>query len=270
MDTYENQGYEQGRALLEKDRLSYAVMYDVIGGPVKKIITDHKRIMIAHTAMVYPTWIWAPEDVKETELELIFQTVLKEFSPLCEYRFNTKYSIAEYLIRKFTESGQGEWKIATNIVAYECQAAQEPVKKVDGKLETLDISQEELSARLIEEASLAIGDRIFSREESLEAAREQLKRQVLYVWRNAEGKAVSFCDRNEDGNHVKISQCYTPEEERGKGYAARMIYELCRDALAKGQVPMLYADADYESSNRCYQKIGFEAKGKIATIGSVK
>lgn len=270
MDVYENQGYAQGRTLLEKDRLSYAVMYDVLGSLVKKVITDHKRIMIVHTAKVYPTWIWTVEDVTEAELAKVCQTVLSEFSPLCEYRFNTKYSIAEYLIRKFKESGQGEWKIATNIVAYECLKAQEPVKRVEGKLERLDISQEELAAKMIEEASVAIGDRILDREESLEAAREQLKRQVLYIWRNAEGKAVSFCDRNEDGHHVKVSQCYTAAEERGKGYGARMIYEICRDALDKGQIPMLYADADYAPSNRCYQKIGFEVKGKIATIGIAK
>lgn len=268
MDVYQDQSYVQGQALLEKDKLSYAVMYNVLGGTVKKIVTDHKRIMIVHTEKVYPTWIWAPEDVTEEELDQIFQRILTEFAPLSEYRFNTRHSIAEYLIRRLQESGMGEWKITTNIAAYECHQVQAPGKRVDGKLELLDASQEELAAKMIEEASLAIGDRVINREESLSAAKEQLERQVLYVWRDAEGKAVAFCDRNQDEHYVKISQCYTLSEERGKGYAAQMIYEICRDILDKGQIPMLYADADYAPSNRCYQKIGFEAKGRIATIGA--
>lgn len=267
MDVYNDNSFTKGRALLEKDKLAYAVMYNVLGGNVKKMITDSKRIIIAHTAKVYPTWIWAPDDVTEIELDQIFHSILAEFAPVSAYRFNTKYDIATYLIRRLRESDWGDWRITVNIAAYECHEAQVPGKIVDGNLEQLRSSQLELAAKMIEEASIAIGDRILSRAESHQAAREQLKQQVLYIWRDSEGKAVAFCDRNQDDNYVKISQCYTVPEERGKGYAAQMIYEICRDIIENGHIPMLYADAYYASSNRCYQKIGFELKGRIATIG---
>lgn len=267
MDIYVDKSYTEGRALLEKDKLSYAVLYNVLGGDVKKIITDHKRLIIAHTAKVFPTWIWAPDDVTETELEQIYQTVLAEFEPITEYRFNTKYEIASYLINRLQEDKKGGWKITLNIAAYECHEPKAPEQKVDGYLEQMDSSQLELAIKMIEEASIAIGDVVLTREESEKAAREQLARKVLYLWRNQESKPVAFCDRNTDDNYVKVSQCYTVLEERGKGYAAQMIYEICRDIVDNGQIPMVYADADYVSSNRCYQKIGFELKGRIATIG---
>ncbi len=267
MDVYVDRSYPEGRTLLERDKLSYAVLDSVLGGDVKKIITDHKRLIIAHTAKVFPTWIWAPDDVTEQELEQIYQTISAEFDPICEYRFNTKYEIADYLINRLKRDNKGDWNITVNIAAYECHEAKAPEKEVDGYLEQMNSSQLELAARMIEEASIAIGDRVFTHEESEQAAKEQLERRVLYIWRNKEGKAVAFCDRNVDNNYVKVSQCYTLSEERGKGYAAQMIYELCKDIIEDGQVPMLYADADYVSSNRCYQKIGFECRGKIATIG---
>lgn len=267
MDVYVDKSYTKGRALLEKDKLSYAVLYNVLGGEVKKIITDHKRLIIAYTAKVFPTWIWAPDDVTETDLERIYQTVLAEFEPISEYRFNTKYEIADYLIKRFQEDNKGDWKITLNIAAYECHEPKAPNREVDGYLEQMDSSQLELACKMIEEASIAIGDAVLTREESEQAAKRQLERKVLYLWRNKEGKPVAFCDRNADDHYVKVSQCYTVEEERGKGYAAQMIYELCRDIVENGQIPMLYADADYVSSNRCYQKIGFELKGRIATIG---
>lgn len=270
IDIFTDKNYIEGRKLLEEDKLSYAVLYNVLGSDVKKIITDHKRFMIAHTAKVYPTWIWAPDDVSEQELDEIYQFILKEFSPVDDYRFNTKYEIAKYLMKRLGEEGIADFGISANIVAYECHEAIMPTKKAEGFLEQLKESDLDLAAKLIEEASLAIGDRVMVHEESIEAAKEQLQHGVLYVWRNKAGKAVSFCDKNKDNHYVKISQCYTPKEERGKSYAAWMIYELCRDCLKENQIPMLYADGDYESSNRCYQKIGFELKGRIAMIGRKK
>lgn len=266
MNIYVDQNGVVDRRLLEKDKLSYAVLYNVLGGTVKKIITDHKRIMIAHTAAVYPTWIWAPDDVSKVELDIIYQTIKKEFTPIEYYRFNTKYEIAFYLIQRFWKEEQIRLHISTNIAAYECLKPQAPSKQVDGHLERMKKEDVQLASRMIREASLAIGDRIFTEEESVEAAKEQLARQCLYIWRDKAGNPVAFCDRNADENYEKISQCYTIPEARGKNYAGRMIYEICRDIVSAGQIPMLYADADYVPSNRCYQNIGFELKGKIATI----
>ncbi len=257
-------------ALLEADKLSYAVVTQVLKGTVKKIITDHRRILIVHTAAVYPTWIWAPDDVTERELEIIYQQIKREFAPIKEYRFNTKYKIADYLMKRFVQEDGEDFQILANIAAYECLCPKAPVKQVEGALERIKKEDAELAARLIMEASAAIGDRILSQEESREAAKEQLERQCLYIWRDGQGTPVAFCDRNEDQNYTKVSQVYTIPEARSKGYAGRMIYEICLDIRSRGQIPMLYADADYAPSNRCYQNIGFVRKGSIATIGIKK
>lgn len=266
LDVYVDAEQVVDRSLLEKDKLSYAVLFNVLGGTVKKIITDHRRIIIAHTAEVFPTWIWAPDDVTEEELDIIYQEIRKEFTPIQDYRFNTKYEIAGYLIKRFAEEEKITFQVSTNIAAYECLEPKAPNKEVDGQLELMKKEDVELASRMIREASLAIGDRIVTEEESVEAAKEQLERQCLYIWRDAAGVPVAFCDRNADDHYTKVSQVYTVPEARSKGYAGRMIYEICTDIVACGQIPMLYADADYAPSNRCYQNIGFVLKGKIATI----
>lgn len=74
----------------------------------------------------------------------------------------------------------------------------------------------------------------------------------------------------EDEHYVKITQVYTVPEFCRRNYAGRMVYEICREVVANGQMPMLYADADYYASNRCYQNIGFELKGRLVTIGVKK
>lgn len=269
LQTYINAVKCVDTSLLEADKLSFAVLVNILGGtfPLQKVITDHKRIIIAFSAPVYPAWIWAPDDVTEEELDVIYQTIKKEFSSLENYRFNTKYEIANYLLKRIQEEEGLAYRIKANIVTYECPDPKLPAKEVDGKLECLTKDDIDLAARLIREASLAIGDRVLSEEESVEAAKEQLERQVLYIWRDAKGEPVAFCDRNTEKHYTKVSQCYTVPEARGKGYAGRMIYELCQESVSNGQLPMLYADGDYAPSNRCYQNIGFELKGKIAMIG---
>lgn len=266
MNVYVNENRSADRGLLEKDKLSYAVLFNVMAGTVKKVITDHKRIIIAHTAPVFPTWIWAPDDVTEAELDLIYQTIRRESSPIKDYRFNTKYEIAEYLIKRFGEDGV-ELHISINIAAYDCPSPKPPKKQVEGHLEIPTADDLELAARMICEASVAIGDRIFSKEESVQAAKDQIAKQSIFIWRDADGKAVSFCGKTEDEHYVKITQVYTVPEARGKNYAGQMIYEICSQVVASGQMPMLYADADYGASNRCYQNIGFELKGRLVTIG---
>lgn len=266
LKTYIEQSQVVDTSLLDADKLSYAVLFNVLGGTVKKVITDHERIIIAHTAPIFPTWIWAPDDVTAEELELIWQTIQKEFVPIKDYRFNTKYEIATYLLERMKQE-QIYFQITVNLAAYECPLPKAPKRQVDGCLELMKKDDVELAARLIGEASMAIGDHILSEEQCLEAAKEQLERQCLYIWRNGEGEPVAFCDRNEDAHYTKISQVYTIPEARGKSYAGRMIYEICQDVVAKGQMPMLYADGDYVPSNRCYRNIGFELKGKLVTIG---
>ena len=257
-------------SLLEADKLSYAVLVNILGGTftLQKIITDHKRIIIALSAPVYPAWIWAPDDVTEEELDSIYQVIKKEFAPLKDYRFNTKYSIATYLIDRINEEFGLDYHIKVNMVTYDCPNPKPPAKEVDGHMECLAEEDIELAARLVREASIAIGDVVIPEDKSVELAKEQLERQVLYIWRDAKGKPVAFCDRHNEKHYTKISQCYTVEEARGNGYAGRVIYELCKESVESGHLPMLYADGDYAPSNRCYQNIGFELKGKIAMIGA--
>lgn len=269
MDIYVNEKRVEDRVLLEEDKLTYAVLFSVLAGPLKKVITDHKRILIAHTAPVYPTWIWAPDDATEEDLNLIYQTIKKEFAPIKDYRFNTKYEIAEYLIKRFDEDGE-KLHIKVNMATYDCPTPRPPKKQVDGQLEVLTEDELELAAHMVREASKAIGDRIFTEKESVQEAKAQIAKQSIFIWRNADGKAVSFCGKIEDEHYVKITQVYTVPEFCRRNYAGRMIYEICQDVVANGQMPMLYADADYYASNRCYQNIGFELKGRLVTIGCTK
>ncbi len=260
----------EGKQLIKADSLPYAMLNVVLSGKIKKIVTDKKRFIIAHTADIFPTWIWMPDDYTEDEFEKVFSLIKREFTPVNNYRFNTKTEIAHKLVEKFKTDMKLDYKITVNIVSYECRNPLAPCKEVEGSLRQLCMEDFELAKKLIHEASTAIGDRQISEDELPVLAKERLERGVLFVWEDLDKNVVSFCDKNPGDRYVKISQVYTPEKYRGNSYAARLIYELCDECVKNGEVPMLYADADYESSNRCYQKIGFVNKGRIATIANYR
>lgn len=55
-----------------------------------------------------------------------------------------------------------------------------------------------------------------------------------------------------------ISGVYTPKEERGKGYAYNLVYELSKKCLDEGaEYCVLYTDAENPISNHVYEKIGY-------------
>lgn len=70
----------------------------------------------------------------------------------------------------------------------------------------------------------------------------------------------------------RITRVFTNRSDRGNGYASMLITELCEETLKQGKTLVLYADADYPSSNRAYTKIGFINQGDLynVKIGTAK
>eukprot|EP01040_Poterioochromonas_malhamensis_P016513 gene16513-18756_t len=56
---------------------------------------------------------------------------------------------------------------------------------------------------------------------------------------------------------VRFGSVYTPEEERGHGYASILVNLLTKQFFDEGKVCTLYTDADNPVSNSIYYKIGY-------------
>ena len=60
-------------------------------------------------------------------------------------------------------------------------------------------------------------------------------------------------------NGIRIGPVYTPPELRGRGYASALVAELSRMLLAEGRrFCFLYTDLANPTSNRIYERIGYE------------
>ena len=90
----------------------------------------------------------------------------------------------------------------------------------------------------------------------------------LVFWEQC-GTPVSFAGFGGDTpNGVRIGPVYTPPEQRGHGYASALVASVSADRLAEGKrFCFLYTDLANPTSNRIYERIGYERVCESAHIG---
>ena len=183
-----------------------------------------------------------------------------------EHRFNIKYELAEYFMKRALEDGK-KLEIQTNMFAYDNLAPVEPAGKCDGKFHQCVESDVD---ELVEMMDLFHHD-IDADYESLETYRKSaldgIEKGLFFFWQDENGRNVACCVYRPTGEMASIGYVYTREEARRKHYAENLVYRVTKIASEAGFVPMLYTDADYVASNACYEKIGYVLRGKLCTIG---
>lgn len=257
---------ERDYKILENDKYTFFVLRRIIGGKCEFLMSDHERILICFTGKPFPIWIWTPDDASEEEMEKIYRIATENSFLSGEYRFNLKYSLAEF----FMEKAAGDGKIlsvSTNMFAYDCQNPVEPTRIADGSIyrcasgdldelvDFMDLFHQETGIdqkdhdgyRMDAEAFINTGN--------------------MFFWKDGQGNNVASCKFVPNGNLASVSLVFTRPQFRRRHYAENLVYQVTKLAMDAGYVPMLYTDADYAASNACYEKIGYVLRGKLCTIG---
>jgi GNAT superfamily N-acetyltransferase len=97
-------------------------------------------------------------------------------------------------------------------------------------------------------------------EAALQRAGQLINRRELYLYEDEEHQTVSMAAATRRlVNGMGITYVFTPEEHRGKGYAAANIYYLSKALLDQGyQFCTLYVDKKNPLSTRAYEKVGYK------------
>jgi predicted GNAT family acetyltransferase len=95
-------------------------------------------------------------------------------------------------------------------------------------------------------------------EECQERANDYIKQKSLYLWidQNRPVSMVKWARPTKNG--IVVTLVYTPDEERGKGYASSSVHAFSKLLLEKYEFCSLYTDLANPTSNSIYQKIGYE------------
>ena len=253
-------------ALLEHDRVPFAVMRNILAGafgPVGKILSDEKRMIVCYTCPPFPGWAWLPKDATEAEMASCWQVIREELPPESGYCINMTPALAAYVMG--TQEGKA-LRSHRRINAYACDVLVE-LPPVAGDLVAVGMEHLDLLAHWAEALSVEENLDLRPFEAHLEATRGFIERKRLFIWRTPEGEPAAMCAVTEEEGLGYISLVYTPVEKRRRGYAAALVREVCRCLLVQGMRPALCTDATYAPSNACYRKLGFQLEGEIVTIG---
>jgi predicted GNAT family acetyltransferase len=99
-------------------------------------------------------------------------------------------------------------------------------------------------------------------EAALNRANTLIENKKIYFYENLDHKVVTMAVAARELVHgIAITYVYTPEEFRGKGYAAANMYYLSKEMLEKGyEFCTLFVDKKNPLSGRAYEKVGFKTQ----------
>lgn len=262
-DFYEWQKDIVDTDILGEDMLTFSVLSAIVNQKCEKVFTDGKTVIICYSCSPYPVWVWVSSQAAGETVSRVAECLAEEFPPEKGYNYNLSYQLLEHLKK---EKGWDKCTIETNMLTYRCDKALHPEKSCGGK------------ARLATAGDIALlgeWNRQFCKEmENLELtpevcrqkAEEKMAAGNLFLWEDEKGIPVAMAMKWSDSCYSKVMSVYTAPDKRRKGYALHLVYEITAGILEENRIPILYTDADYEASNACYKKIGYQQVGSLCTV----
>ena len=265
MDRFVN---DKDYELINKDRCSFYVLNKILHGECDLILSDHKDIIFCHSTSPYPLWIWTPDNASIDVYEKVWN-LIQEYKPfLSSYRYNIKYGLADYLIKKGKENNINI-EMFEELCAYECDNPIKPNFVEDGYLYKCTSDDFDEALKMFIDFNYSIDRKEISIELTKESVRSKIDNETLFFYKNQNDDVVACCSYNiADKTLGSIGPVYTKPEYRRRHYAQFMVYHITTMIKEKGFTPMLYTNANYVASNECYKKIGYKLKGRLCTIYS--
>ncbi len=263
LQRYDNCAVDAVRHLVAGD-IAYSVLYKILGGVCSCTYTDGESVIICHSTMPYPVWVWC-RDPKDPEMARQVGEILKSaFPPRDTYNVILPATL-------LAEMGKRDpyfvgVPVKMELYSYMLSRLNPAPKQVEGEMEVAREEDITLLSVLWQEMSYEMeGFRL-----TMETCRQRMETELatgnFYVWRKG-GEIVATAKVEYDGDYGRVGAVYTIPHHRRRGYAIHLVHDLTAKILEAGKTPILYTDGGYAASNTCYQKLGYQEVGRLVNIG---
>lgn len=251
-----------------KDQYKFNIIFKNLDSPTLELYSDEENYMICRGSTKRPVWIWTKDNFDICKIDEIEQLIRLYLTDEEKTKFTCKKELYDLLVlRGFSELNLDDYFEMGFLI---CRETKKP-KMCDGILSIPTESDKEVLVKYWFDDCQEMNDvNPITIEQARIDVNEFLKSGTFYVLKNGDSKIVSMASYGITGNQAKISHVYTPNEERGKGYASNLIYLMTNDLLAKGYIPLLYTDYNYIPSNKAYVNAGYEDLGILINFSCSK
>lgn len=251
-----------------KDQYKFNIIFKNLDSPTLELYSDEENYLICRGSVKWPTWIWTKDNFDVSKIDEIEELIRLYLTGEEKTKFTCKKELYDLLVdRGFKELNLDDYFEMGFLICHETKRP----KVCDGILDKpTEVDRDVLVKYWFDDNQEMNGVDPITMEQAQKDVDEFIKSDSFYVLRNREGKIVSMASYGITGNQAKLSHVYTPTSERGKGYAANLIYEMTNDLLAKGYIPLLYTDYNYIPSNKAYINAGYEDTGILINFSCSK
>lgn len=249
--------------LIPKEQLIPFSMFYAIGEDKNSFfITNDKNIIIGQQRPTSPLWIYIKNQLNSNEIEEIMNVIGERLAVnpnlMVDGEEKNIKSILEEVSRIFGIS----FKVNIQKNSYVCHNTIKP-EKASGHLSKVNESDLETLTVFSRDNWEDIGFGLLTPEQARMFAKRKLVKENFHVWRNGDGRLVAMATVHRYGKIAFTDGVFTDRNERNKGYGKFLVYEITKELLESGFLPILYADCRQVVPNHVYKSIGYEYSGEI-------
>lgn len=251
-----------------QDQYKFNIIFKNLDSPTLELYSDEENYVICRGSKKWPTWIWTKDNFNINKIGEIEELIRLYLTDEDKTKFTCKKELYDLLVQRgFEELNLDDYFEMGFLI---CRETKKP-KRCDASLSIPNENDKNILVRYWYDDNHEMnGVEPITLEQAKSDVEDFIKSGTFYVLRNNDNKIVSMASYGITGNQAKLSHVYTPVEERGKGYAANLIYHMTNDLLKKGYVPLLYTDYNYLPSNKAYINAGYEDTGILINFSCSK
>lgn len=255
-----------------KDKYLFNVFEKKIQDENAKIMSDEENYIITNESEERAPWIRTKDNIDQFVLKEI-EEVIRLYLVKDKMTFTCKKELYDKLI-------EDDFVLIDKADYFElgfmlCKKLKD-TKPNDGRLDKVKPEERELIEKYIYNFEMFVDDSVTNysskspeqiKKECSEVAEEEMNNPNFYVLRNKDNKIVCMAHFRINKNWTGTTWLvYTPDEERGKWYAAKLVHELTKIILEQWCVPVLYTDQNYPNSNKAYANTWYENKWMLVSF----
>lgn len=253
----------------QKDKYKFYLISLNLKSKSVLLYSDEENYVLCRGEEGLPTWIWTKDNIDISKIEEIKSLMDLYLTDSDENKFTCKKELYDLLV----STGYDKLNLDNYIEMGTLYCRQtKPPKKCDGYMDTPKIEEKPILVKYWYDDSHELNKvSPISMEQADKDVQKMYDSNKFYIWRNDSGKIVCMVNYYSivEGQ-AKLSHVYTPIEERCKGYASNLVYNLTNNLLEQGLVPLLYTDYNYIPSNKAYINAGYEDTGILINFSCSK